>query len=319
MNSDKSDIQVSVCVVTYNQEKFIAECLDSIVNQEVNFKFEIIIGEDCSTDNTRNIVQRYADEHPDLIIPIFHEKNVGAVENIKQVYKKARGKYIAHIDGDDMMLSSKLAKQVMVLNDNPDCAICVHNMKAIDSNSEAMKEAFSIFKSGKYNLLDMYLINPFFIHSSKMFINKIESYIDRLDDNALDTEVHIEQAKQGDVFFIDEHLGSYRQFVGVTYHKNFISKIVSDRIQFIYENFDKDLFSNEEIERINEKYARILLEYAYQCAVSIKDKEVFRYYINKSVKVKNLGLITQIFKLSTVYPELFFAAAHARKKIKYRS
>ena len=82
-----NDIQVSVCVVTYNQENYIAECLESLVNQVTNFRYEIIVGEDCSTDGTRAIVQRYVEKYPDLIVPLFYKENVGPVGNIKHIYK----------------------------------------------------------------------------------------------------------------------------------------------------------------------------------------------------------------------------------------
>ena len=319
MINDTDDIKVSVCVVTYNQEKYIAECLDSLVSQETDFKFEIIVGEDCSTDGTRAIVQQYVDKYPDIVKPVFHEQNVGAVENIKQVYLAAKGKYIAHMDGDDMGLPGKLQKQFDILENNSDCAICVHNMNAIDSHGNTMNAAFKTFAERKYSLLDMYLINPFFIHSSKMFVNRIEEYIDNLDVNALDTEVHIEQAKQGDIFFLDERLGCYRQFVGVTYEKNFVSELVRERIQFIYDNVDTNLFSSSQLEEIKNKYARVLLEYAYQCSISIKDKSLFKKYVLKSLKVKNLGITSYVFKISLMSPKLFFRVSEFRKLLRNRS
>lgn len=313
MKEYEDDIQVSVCLVTYNQEKYIAECLDSLVSQETDFKFEIIVGEDCSTDNTRAIVQQYVEKYPELIVPLFHEKNVGAFENVKQVYKKARGKYIAHMDGDDLALPHKLQKQFDVLENNIDCAICVHNMKAIDNNSNYVKEAFTFFEEKKYNLLDMYLINPFFIHSSKMFINKIEGYIDNLGDSTLDTELHIEQAKQGDIFFLRERLGCYRQFVGITYKEEFISPWIRERIQYLYDNVDESLFTEKQLDAIKRKYARILLEYAYQCSVSVKDKRLFEKYVSKSLSIKKLGMISHIFKISLLSPTLFFKMSDIRK------
>ena len=318
MIDEIDDIKVSVCVVTYNQEKYIAECLDSLVSQETDFKFEIIVGEDCSTDGTRAIVQQYVDKYPDLIKPIFHDQNVGAVENIKQVYLAAKGKYIAHMDGDDMALPTKLQKQFDILEENLDCSICVHNMKAINTESKPMEEAFKIFEKKKYTLLDMYLINPFFIHSSKMFINKIEEYLEDIDSNALDTEVHIEQAKQGDIFFLDERLGCYRQFVGVTYEKGFVSELVRERIQFIYDNVDINLFSSSQLEEIKSKYARVLLEYAYQCSISIKDEILFKKYVLKSLKVKYLGLTSYIFKVSIISPKLFFKISEFRRLLRKR-
>lgn len=278
MINDTNDIKVSVCVVTYNQEKYIAECLDSLVSQETDFKFEIIVGEDCSTDGTRAIVQQYVDKYPDIVKPIFHKNNVGAVENVKQVYIAAKGKYIAHMDGDDMALPSKLQKQFNILENNSDCAICVHNMNAIDSHSNTMNAAFKNFSERKYSLLDMYLINPFFIHSSKMFVNRIEEYIDNLDVNALDTEVHIEQAKQGNIYFLQEKLGKYRQFVGVTYQKKLISPIIPERIEYIYKNANSNEFGLVELAKIKFKYKHTLLKYSF-------------YYIRKYEPILSIKFI----------------------------
>ena len=270
----ENGIKVSVCVVTYNQENFIAECLDSLVNQVTSFKYEIIVGEDCSTDGTRAIVQNYVDKYPDLIIPLFYQNNLGAVENIKQVYKKAKGKYIAHLDGDDSALPGKLQKQFDILEKNLDCSICVHNMNAVDKNSIPMKVEFTVFDEKKYSLIDMYLINPFFIHSSKMFVNKIDEYIDQLNVNALDIEVHIEQAKQGNIYFLNEELGIYRQFVGVTYDNKLINPLIPRRIIFTYENIEKSYFSLSEIIKVEFKYKYILLKYSF-------------YYIRKFELVKS--------------------------------
>lgn len=313
------DIKVSVCVVTYNQEKYIAECLDSLVSQETDFKFEIIVGEDYSTDGTRAIVQQYVDKYPDVVKPIFHKSNVGAVENVKQVYIAAKGKYIAHMDGDDMALPTKLQKQFDILESNVDCAICVHNMKAIDNNSKYIKEAFAFFEEKKYSLLDMYLINPFFIHSSKMFINKIEDYIDDLGDSTLDTEIHIKQAKQGDIFFLKEELGCYRQFVGITYEQDFISPWIRERIQYLYDNVDESLFTEKQLDAIKRKYARMLLEYAYQCSVSINDEKLFKEYVYKSLDVKKIGIVSQVFKISLLSPRLFSKVSKLRSYLKTRS
>lgn len=316
MNNNNCEIQVSVCIVTYNQQVYIAECLDSLVSQKTDFKFEIIVGEDCSTDGTRAVIKSYVEKHPDLIFPIFYENNVGAAENIRQVYKKAKGKYIAHMDGDDMALPGKLQKQFDILEANPDCSICVHNMEAMDSKSQPMKKAFQVFDEKKYTLLDMYLINPFFIHSSKMFVNKIEDYLDKFNTDSLDTEMHIEQAKQGDIYFLKEPLGVYRQLVGITYQGSFVSKFVRDRIIFIYENVDVERFSDIELEKIKEKFSRILLEYAYQCATSIKDKDIYTKYVLKSWNIKKVGLISHAFRFSLLYPELFFVLFNLRRVLR---
>lgn len=299
----ENEIKVSVCVVTYNQENYIAECLESLVTQQTNFKYEIIVGEDCSTDCTRSIVQSYVGKYPELIVPLFYENNIGAVENIKKVYKKAKGKYIAHMDGDDMALPGKLQKQFDILEKNPDCSICVHNMNAVDKNSNFMKREFTIFDEKKYSLIDMYLINPFFIHSSKMFINKIDEYIDDLNENALDIEVHIEQAKQGDIYFIGESLGVYRQFVGVTYEGKLINPLIPERIQDVYHKFPYKKFTVDDIGKVNKKYAYILLQYANHYILH-ESYGVARDFILKSLKVKT-NKLNLLFLIVFLTPRLF--------------
>lgn len=308
----ENDIKVSVCVVTYNQENYIAECLESLVNQVTNFKYEIIVGEDCSTDSTRAIVQSYVERYPDLIVPLFYKNNIGAVENIKKVYKKAKGKYIAHMDGDDMALPDKLQKQFDILERNPDCSICVHNMNAVDKNSIKMERAFQLFSEKKYSLLDMYLINPFFIHSSKMFVNKIDDYIDRLSENALDIEVHIEQAKQGYIYFIEDCLGVYRQFVGVTYDGELINLLITERIQDVYLKFPENKFSVKDVNRVKIKYSYILLQYANNYMLNDRYHEA-KIFILKSIKIK-INLISLLFLLVFISPKLLKFILKLRRK-----
>ena len=78
---DMKTPKVSVCVVTYNQEKYIRQCLQSIVDQETNFNFEILVSDDCSTDATRTIVLEFASKYPEIVKPMFRDRNVGAVKN----------------------------------------------------------------------------------------------------------------------------------------------------------------------------------------------------------------------------------------------
>ncbi|MDA1381025.1 glycosyltransferase [Plesiomonas shigelloides] len=130
-----SEIKVSVCVVTYNQEKYIAECLQSLVDQVTNFPFEIIVGEDCSTDKTREIVLEFQNKYPDIIKPLLHEQNVGASKNYLMTHAKACGKYIAHMDADDYALPGKLQAQADFLDKNPKCNMVFHRMDVIDGDN----------------------------------------------------------------------------------------------------------------------------------------------------------------------------------------
>lgn len=120
----KEDIlKVTVCVVTYNQEKFIEKCLQSIVDQKTDFDYEIIVSDDCSTDGTPKIIAAFANKYPSLVKPILREVNVGAGINFMDLHKSATGTYVAHMDGDDYWLPTKLQKQVDFLEHNSNCNI----------------------------------------------------------------------------------------------------------------------------------------------------------------------------------------------------
>src|SRR5690554_1721762 len=119
-----SDVKVSVCVITYNQEKYIRECLQSIVDQEVDFKIEVIVADDCSTDKTQEIIKEFAHKYPHLIIPIFHSENVGISLNYRSAHDRATGEYVAHCDGDDMWLPGKLTYQAELLDKHPHASQC---------------------------------------------------------------------------------------------------------------------------------------------------------------------------------------------------
>lgn len=125
--------KVSVCVMAYNHEPYIRACLNSILMQEVDFEFEILLGEDCSSDSTRAICLEYAERYPDKIRLFLHKReNVIYIDglptgrfNYLNNLRNARGKYIALCDGDDYWIDSqKLQRQLDFMEANPDYVLC---------------------------------------------------------------------------------------------------------------------------------------------------------------------------------------------------
>lgn len=124
---------VSVCLITYNQEKFIRETLDGILKQKTDFLFEVIIGEDCSTDNTRLICDEYIAKFPYKIRPLYHAKNVGMAQNWILTMKACKGKYIAICEGDDYWTDPlKLQKQADLMEAHPEYSMCAHNADILE-------------------------------------------------------------------------------------------------------------------------------------------------------------------------------------------
>lgn len=120
--------KVSVSLITYNHEKYIAACLDSIIKQVTGFEFEIVVSDDCSTDKTPEIIADYALQYPNLIKPILRKTNVGMVKNGIETMKACTGQYIAVMEGDDFWCDEhKLQTQSDYLDKNTDCVICFTN------------------------------------------------------------------------------------------------------------------------------------------------------------------------------------------------
>lgn len=117
---------ISVIVITYNEEKTIGRTLDSILSQKCHLPFEIVIGEDCSTDNTRLICEEYAAKYPDTIRLMDKTSNKGIIDNFYDCLLACRGKYIADCDGDDFWVSTdKLERQLCILENHED-VVLVH-------------------------------------------------------------------------------------------------------------------------------------------------------------------------------------------------
>lgn len=123
---------VSVHIVTYNQEAYIAQAIEGALQQQTDFPYEIVIGEDRSTDGTGRIVLGYQRKHPDLVRVVTSERNVGANANSRRVCQACRGKYLAICDGDDYWTDPhKLQKQVTFLEAHPDYSLCCHDVEIV--------------------------------------------------------------------------------------------------------------------------------------------------------------------------------------------
>ncbi|SRR6266568_8537904 len=125
-------LKVSVGMITYNHAEFIARALDSVLMQRVPFDYEIVIGDDCSTDRTQDIIQDYQRRWPDRIRPFFYDKNIGMSRNFKRSLESCRGEYVAILEGDDYWTDpDKLQIQAEYLDAHPDCALCHHRVEHI--------------------------------------------------------------------------------------------------------------------------------------------------------------------------------------------
>jgi RimJ/RimL family protein N-acetyltransferase/glycosyltransferase involved in cell wall biosynthesis len=132
---------VSVFVMVYNHEKYITKCLDGILMQKCNFSYNIVVGEDASTDKSREILLEYCKKYPGKFKLLLHEKNIGAMANQNEVFKACNGKYIAICEGDDYWTDPlKLQKQVDFMEANPEYGLVHTNFSTTNGKRVPFKK-----------------------------------------------------------------------------------------------------------------------------------------------------------------------------------
>lgn len=136
MNLQKP-IDISVIILSYFHEAYIAQALDSVLSQETSLRYEILVGDDASQDQTQEIIQEYADRYSDIVFPTLRKENVGANQNGTELLERARGKYIAILEGDDFWLDPhKLQKQWEFLESYPEYSACCGKCLIVDENGQ---------------------------------------------------------------------------------------------------------------------------------------------------------------------------------------
>lgn len=134
---------ISICMLTFNHGKYLKETLKSILNQKTTFEFEILIHDDASTDNTKEIIKHYQKSYPEIIKPIFQEKNQwsqGINPSVHFNYPRANADFVAWCEGDDMWTDEyKLSKQIKIMLENPEIELSFHKALLVHCSDKFKK------------------------------------------------------------------------------------------------------------------------------------------------------------------------------------
>lgn len=251
-------MKVSVATITYNHEEFISQAVSSVLTQKTNFEYELVIGEDCSTDRTREILFDFKSQFPDKIRLLNNETNIGAIRNFVATLNSCRGQYIALLEGDDYWTSpEKLQKQVDFLDNHPECSICFHPVKILDANSNSFKPFLirPLIIKDSYSIEDL-LDGNFIPTCSVMFRNKLFGQIPDwiFDLKMADWPLHLLNAQYGNIGYIDEIMAVYRLHPGSMWSSQPATERYQEVVR-ILEIMDKQL---------NYRYSKLIRSIKYK-------------------------------------------------------
>ncbi|MCC9608439.1 glycosyltransferase [Blastopirellula sp. JC732] len=204
--------KVSVCIITYNHERYIRQAIESVLRQKTSFPIEIVIGEDCSTDKTRSIVEEAQKQESERIKLLKRDANVGMMRNFLETYHACRGDFIALLEGDDYWTDpGKLQRQVELLESHPNWSLCFHSADYVDGKGRSLgyrhpqscNETLDVGEIAKRN----------YVQTCSVMVRR--SMLPQLPDYFLDLKLGdwplcILAAKQGPLGYCDAPMAAYR-------------------------------------------------------------------------------------------------------------
>jgi glycosyltransferase involved in cell wall biosynthesis len=222
MTPSSPEVEVTAVIVAYNHAPFVEEAIASVLAQETEFEYEIVVSEDFSTDGTREIVQRLAETHADRIRLMLSERNLNDNSVLRRGLEAARGRYIALLDGDDVWTSKrKLQTQVDFLNAHPEYASCFHNAIVVYEDGSMPAHSFyqehptqrmsTRWPGPRSTLAD--IVRGNFIPACSVVLRaescrELPDWYDALPSG--DWPLHVVSAQHGDLAYLDHTMATYR-------------------------------------------------------------------------------------------------------------
>jgi glycosyltransferase involved in cell wall biosynthesis len=279
-------MKASVAITTYNQARFIGQAIDSALWQRTNFDFEVLVGEDGSTDQTRDIVCAYAREHPTRIRAILRDENVGIWRNFAGLYHSSQGEYFALLDGDDYWTDpDKLQRQVDFLDAHPDYSMCFHSaMMVWEDASHPATPHFPPDRKHTYSLEEL-LVHDFITASSVVVRNKLFGEFPEWfwRTPVQDWPFLALNARHGKIGYLDECWSVYRQHSAGVYCGLPLEKRIEQHIQL--GRIFLEAFAEKHHAALRQALANRLLRLAllhHRAGCSAQSRELARQYLRES-------------------------------------
>ena len=302
---DNSAPLVTIRCITYNHEKYIAQCIEGFLIQKTNFPFEILIHDDASTDDTAIIIRKYEEKFPKIIKPIYQTENQYSKHDdtiVNILNSLTRGKYIAICEGDDYWIDeNKLQMQVDFLENNPEYTMCFHSAIQHYENNEIQDAPFSKIMDRDYSSKQIFKqwIIPTASVVYKSFIMDTDLYKSMRSDRRLifgDTPLFLACSEAGKIRGFSKNMSVYRRHengavwgenLERNYKQYYHNLVISDnipRLKFIVSFCNKKIAAGSCVSAfIKKEYdkARLFFKLEKCSTLFLAVLYLFRNYLNK--------------------------------------
>lgn len=280
---------ISVVMITYGHENYIEESINSVLAQNLDAEIELIISDDCSPDNTENLVKNIIANHPNghWIIYTKHSENKGAIPNFVWALSQAKGKYIALCEGDDYWIDPlKLKKQIDFLENNIDYVLCFHKVKILKPTGELVDDFITKIPEN-YELRRTLAENSNYIHTPSVVfrnINLIEYQSLEFKNSPIgDYFLYLALSNHGKIGYLNETMCVYRYGVGIFSSLDKCKQLKANILLYV------NLYSNEK-----SPYIKAIFYRNFQNAMSQAE---YQYILNdKLLKTRRHKIVEKIYK-----------------------
>ena len=312
---------VSITCCTYNQITEIRRAMEGFLLQKTNFPFEIIVGDDASTDGTSEILFKYKEKYPNVIKIIQNKTNIGAGKNWQNILHVAVGKYIANCEGDDYWIDDqKLQKQYDFMESNQGVGLIWTNIMVLDQTTQSLMPAGFIEKKSTISISTVLVRKPFFSTPTWFYRSKFIKYVDGIVDKGYcdgTFPLLMDIMSESKIHYVDEVTAVYQKNIESTSNSRSLRK----RIEFakgIYK-IQTDYYLKYKFKDIGLKYKidNSYYETALPYSIVLDDdneKSTAINFINSGVASTKLKIIYTVLKIP--FGKSIIKYVYTNKKIK---
>jgi glycosyltransferase involved in cell wall biosynthesis len=262
------------------------------LEQHTDFQFDLLISDDCSIDGTRAILSRFEAKYAGVVKVVFQERNIGALKNFQFVHRKASGKYVAHVDGDDYLLPGKLGAQAKFLDEHPQCPMVAHRMHIL---SERGIVGCTARNPPKIDLRYLVENHPAFLNSSTM--RRKEFWVENPNGEYIDFYIYLDMLRRGYIGFLNDIYGVYRKGIGISATLRLL-----DRIEEAFD-YAEEIGGRELKPIIARARSRQCFSYALNQILK-RDHESARKSIDKAIQYAPHWVLPVLFRFCQRWPTL---------------